>query len=71
MSVTWPITGRLTVEYIVEARGLHREATLGYPVWTVLGTHRTRAEAVAASSRYVGDPRFLIRVRQYLSQERR
>ena len=66
MSVTWPITGRLTVEYIVEARLVADPKQQ----WLAIGSYDTRewAEDISLS---LEDPRFEVRVRQHLSQEPR
>lgn len=70
MSVTWPITGRLTVDYIVEVLPDDPAYRFTIPHWVAIGSYDTRewAEDISLS---LEDPRFKVRVRQHLSQEPR
>ena len=69
MGVKWPITGRLVVQYVVEARFVADWNTR----WTAISFCDTRrqAEDMARDLKAPGDPRFTTRARQYLSQEPR
>lgn len=65
MSVTWPITGRLTVEYAVEGSALDGG-------WFLITSFPTRADARICLDFLTGqDVRYAVRIRQHLSQERR
>lgn len=70
MGVKWPITGRLTVEYVVEAAtDTNVWADKDDHQFVILSTHPTLETACASAENY--DPNsWIIRVRQCLSQER-
>lgn len=70
MSVTWPITGRLTVEYIVEVRPDDSVYTFANPRWVVIGYHDTH-ESAQQMAENLDSPFHQTRVRQRLSQEPR
>ena len=70
MSVTWPITGRLTVEYIVEVRPDDPAYTFTTPQWVAIGSYGTH-EWARQIAENLDIPLYRTRVRQHLSQEPR
>lgn len=70
MSVTWPITGRLTVEYIVEVRPDDPAYTFTIPQWVAIGSYDSH-ESAQRIAENLGTLLHQTRVRQHLSQEPR
>lgn len=71
MSVTWPITGRLVVEYIVEVLPDDPAYRFTTPQWVIIGYHDTRESARQFAENLDAPPHYRTRVRQHLSQEPR